>query len=417
MFKKILKLSKWLIILAVFFVLAGFSGVVGERFLMPWLSKFDSLQKYSFFKKANEQVTIINKTEQVNVKEDYSVAKTAEKTLPSVVSIVSFEKDEAYTKEGAFKSKIKSSQDIRRNIKTGLNLTGDGLIVSVMDDVTRENLEKTQATNYEKSENEMENLSAFEYKVLAKNGKEYDAEIKAVDPYSNLIFYKIEEDNMAVPSLGSSQDLEVGEKMVICGNAGGEYQNTFSTGILQERNKTFTLLNSELSSSEKMEGALMVNAEINFSNIGGPVVDFNGNVVGIANEVEKDGSPEGFIMPIDQVKSIMEEIIRNEEIKRPTLGAYYLSINREIALLNNLPVNKGALVYSFSGQQGLAVIKNSPADKAGIVIGDIITKIDNTEIDLDNPLAKVVSSYDPGDKIEIEILRDGEIIKKEVELE
>jgi S1-C subfamily serine protease len=417
MFKKILKLSKWLIIIAAFLVLAGFAGVVGERFLMPWLSGFDSLQKYSFFKKANEQVTIINKTEQVSVKEDYSVAKTAEKTLPSVVSIVSFEKDEAYTEGGTFKSKIKSSQDIQRNIKTGLILTGDGLIVSVMDDVTRENIEKTQATNYEKSENELENLSVFEYKILAKNGKEYDAEIKAVDPYSNLIFYKIKEDNLSVPSLGNSKNLETGEKLVICGNAGGEYQNTFSTGILQERDKTFTLLNSELSSSEKMEGALMVNAEIDYRNIGGPVVDFNGNVVGIANEVEKDGSKKGFVMPIDQVKSIMNEIIRKEEIKRPTLGAYYLSINREIALLNNLPVNKGALIYSFSGQQGLAVIKDSPADKAGIVIGDIITKVENTEIDLNNPLAKVISSYNPGDKIEMEILRDGENIKKEVELE
>lgn len=161
----------------------------------------------------------------------------------------------------------------------------------------------------------------------------------------------------------------------------------------------------------------MVNAEVDYSNIGGPVVDFNGDVVGIANEVEKDGSKIGFVMPIDQVESIMDEIIRNEEIKRPTFGAYYLSINREIALLNNLPVNKGALVYSFSGQRGLAVIKDSPADKAGVVIGDIITKVDDTEIDLKNPLAKVVSSYDPGDKIEIELLRDGESINKEVELE
>jgi serine protease Do len=161
----------------------------------------------------------------------------------------------------------------------------------------------------------------------------------------------------------------------------------------------------------------MLNAKINTKNIGGPVVDFNGDVVGIANEVEKDGEKVGFVVPVDQIKPIMDEVIQKGSIERPFLGAYYLSINREIALLNNLPVNKGALVYSFSGQQGLAVIKNSPADKAGVKIGDIITKVEDTEVNLENSLAEIISSYNPGEEINLEILRGGETKNLKVVLE
>ncbi|MFO7807378.1 MAG: S1C family serine protease [Candidatus Moraniibacteriota bacterium] len=414
MFKKIKKLIKFFLFVVLFLIIGGFAGVVADRFVMPWLSGFESLQKYSFFQKANERVTIIERTKEVNVQEDYSVANTAERVLPSVVSIISFEEKEESSE--SFRRKIKSSKDIQDNIKTGLVLTGDGLIVSVMDNITKE-IVNEKNTNNQESEKLPEEVEkkGYKYKVLVKNGKEYDARIKAIDPYSNLVFYKIEADNLVTPNLGNSQNLEMGEKTVVCGNANGEYQNTFFSGIIQERDKSFTLLNSELSSSEKMEGALMVNADISNKNIGGPVVDFNGDVVGIANEIEKDGKKAGFVVPIDQVKPIMDEVIQKGEIKRPFFGAYYLSINREIALLNDLPVNEGALVYSFSGQQGLAVIKNSPADKAGVKIGDIITKVEDTDVNLENSLAEIISSFKPGDELKLEVLRSGE--KKEITVE
>jgi serine protease Do len=418
MLKKIKKVFKLLFIIFAFLILGGFAGVVADRFVMPWLSGFESLQKHSFFQKANEQVTIINKTEEVRVQEDYSVANAAERVLPSVVSVISFENGQEQEKSGV-RNKIKSSKDIQDNVKTGLVLTGDGLIVSVMDNITKEIIEsrETEEIGEEKKLSEEVEKKGYKYKVLVKNGKEYDARVKAIDPYSHLVFYKIEADNLVTPNLGNSRELEIGEKAMVCGNANGEYRNTFSSGIIRERDKSFTLLNSELSSSEKMEGALMLNAKINTKNIGGPVVDFNGDVVGIANEVEKDGEKVGFVVPVDQIKPIMDEVIQKGSIERPFLGAYYLSINREIALLNNLPVNKGALVYSFSGQQGLAVIKNSPADKAGVKIGDIITKVEDTEVNLENSLAEIISSYNPGEEINLEILRGGETKNLKVVLE
>jgi S1-C subfamily serine protease len=403
MVKKLIRTGfRGLFWLAVFTVIGGTAGIVGDRFVFPWLSSYPSLKKFEFIQQANKRVTVINRTEKVIVKEDFSVAKTAENILPAVVSIIVYEKQEQLLSRPV----IKSSRDIQGRIKTGLVLTSDGLLVSVLSEEERTALN----SSYQKAE---EVLKKKEYRILMGDGKEFPAKLVAIDRFSELVFYKANANNLAVANLGDSSSLENGEKLIICGNASGEYQNTFSLGVIKERDKTFSLLNSELSSSEKLEGAILSNATIDFSNRGGPAIDFNGTAVGIANSIEKDGQKVSFVIPISVVKEAMERVIQQREIKRPSLGVYYLSINPEIALLNNLSIKEGALVYSFSGQQGLAVIKNSPADKAGIKIGDIVTEVAGEKVDLDHPLSRLIAQHQSGEEIEIKILRGGknEVLK------
>ena len=397
MFKRVLKVvAKGLFWLAVIAIIGGTAGIFGDRIVLPWLSSCPSLVKFRFIQQANKRVTVINRTEQVTVKEDFSVAKTAENVLPAVVSVIVYEQQNEPSSQSQLV--IKSSHDIQNRIKTGIILTSDGLLVSVLSE------EEKEALNFspQKAEREMKEKR---YKILTGDGKEFDARLAAIDQFSELVFYKAAANNLAVANLGDSNNLENGEKIIICGNASGEYQNTFSLGVIKEKDKTFSLLNSELSSSEKLEGAILSNATVNFSNRGGPAVDFNGTVVGIASQVEKDGQMVGFVIPISVVREAMEQVIKQGEIKRAFLGVYYLSINPEIALLNNLPVKEGALVYSFSGQQGLAVIKNSPADKAGIKIGDIILAVQGEQIDLDHPLSQLIAKHHPGEEVEIKVLR------------
>jgi serine protease Do len=390
------------------FFIGGIAGVVGERFFMPWLSSFPSLEKYDFIQRANDKVTVIERTKEINVKEDFSVANIAEKVSPSVVSIISFQEKKEVN--NPLLGQIKSSNDIQRNIKTGLILTNDGLLVSVLDEVVREIIDSKEEREGQKKEDD------WKFKVLIGDNREIDAEIFAVDRFSNLVFYKVDKNDLPVPSLGDSSNIEIGEKVVVCGNAGGEYQNTFSSGLIKEEDHTFTLLNSELSSSEKLEGALLLDAIIEKRNIGGPVLDYSGNVIGIANQIEKDGDKIGFVVPINNLKPTINKVIKKEEINNPYLGVYYLSINREISLLNSLSVNRGALVYSFSGQQGLAVIKNSPADKAGIKIGDIITHVNGKSVDLDNPLSSLIADNKPGEEIDIRLIRGADKINIKVTL-
>lgn len=404
---KIKKIYQLLFLIVLIFFVGGLAGVIGERFIMPWLGAFPSLEKYDFIKRANDKVTIIKQTKEISVKEDFSVANIAEKVSPSVVSIIRFKKET----EGELNTNlIRSSKDIQNNIKTGLILTNDGLIVSILDELTEEIVK----SNEKLKEGEM---SSWKFKVLAGENKEFDAEILDIDEFSRLVFYKVDRNDLPVPSLGDSSKVEIGEKVVICGNTGGEYQKTFSAGLIKEKDNTFTLLNSELSSSENLEGAILIDAQIDEKSIGGPVVDYSGSVVGIVNQIEKDGKRIGFSVPIDDIKPIVGKVMKGEKIERPFLGIYYLSINREIALLNNLEVDQGALVYSFSGQQGLAIIKNSPADKAGIEIEDIIVAVNDRKVNLENPLSKLVADYLPGDEIELDLIRNNKKEKIKVILE
>lgn len=393
MIKKIVKnFIKALLFIIIFMFIGGFAGILSNRFVMPWLSSIDYFSKFKFFQKANQEVTVINKTEKVTVKEDYSVNSVTENVLPSVVSIITFPEKNNSVDKGM--TSIKSSEDINKSVKTGFVITSDGLIVSVWDDFIKN--QKGEDLN-----NDMK------YKVLTANGKEFDAKVEAIDNYLQLVFYRIEVENFPVPPFGNSGETETGEKIVICGNASGNYQNFFSLGAIQEKNWTFSLLNSELSFSDSMEGAFISEASISHSNIGGPVVDYSGKVIGIANQIIKDEKSNGYIIPMGKVEKSISRIIATGKIERPKFGAYYLSINKEISLLNNLSFNKGALIYSFTGQQGLAVIKNSPADQAGIKIGDIILKINNKEIDLEDPLSELIAEKKPGEEINLSIYREG----------
>lgn len=392
MIKKLLKLFGIIVLIV---ILGGSAGVVVERIIMPWLSSFESFSRLSFFQKANERVTVINKTEQVTVKEDFSVTKITQNVLPSVVSIITH--GEAGIAN--MSDNIQSDREIRSSVRTGLILTGDGLVMSVA------------------KEGEVfsdDEIAKKQNKILVSDGRELDAELLSYDPYTGLVFYKINAMNLPAPPLGNSDELQSGEKIILAGNAGGEYQNTFSVGVINQKDKTFTLLNSELSFSEKMEGVILTDAHVRQDNIGGPVIDFNGTVVGIVNQIEKNGEAVGYIMPINALQNSIDRIIQSGEISRAQLGAYYLSIDRKIALLNNLPVNEGALVYSFSGQRGLAVIKNSPADIAGITIGDIITKINDEKITLKTPLSAHIAKYNKGDEITLSMIRDNN--EKEIKL-
>jgi len=405
--KKIERTYKFIGLVALIFVVGGVAGVIGERFVVPWLSAFPSLENCSLVQKVNDKITIVNQTKEITVKEDFSVANIAEKISPAVVSIVSFRNKSEQNLNVV--NQIKFSQDIQKNIKTGIILTSDGLIVSVLDDTLRDIINFNDQLGTEKG--------AWKFKVLAGDNNDFEAEILAVDEFSNLIFYKAEESDLPIPSLGDSSNIEIGEKVVICGNAGGEYQNSFSSGLIKERDYTFTLLNSELASSEKLEGAILLDAEIENRNVGGPVLDYNGNVIGIVNQIEKDGQKIGFVVPINDLKPTINKVLEKKEIKNPSFGVYYLSINKEIALLNNLAIKRGSLIYSFSGQQGLAVIKDSAADKAGIKIGDIIIAVDGKSVELENPLSRLIMEYQSGDEIEVKLIREGERINLKVNLE
>ena len=112
----------------------------------------------------------------------------------------------------------------------------------------------------------------------------------------------------------------------------------------------------------------------------------------------------------------MDLVMKNELGNRPILGIYYIPITKSYFLANNLNRDRGALIFSPSGKQGLAIISGSAAEKAGFQINDIIIAVNGQEVNIDNPLANILSNYKKGDEVELLIVRTGQEIKVKVKL-
>jgi S1-C subfamily serine protease len=246
------------------------------------------------------------------------------------------------------------------------------------------------------------------YTVLLYNGLNYPAELVAIDNLTNLAYLRIQASNVPAIAFANSDDMAPGKKLIALANSSEEYQNRFSTALLSNINKTFNLSETSVASSEKWEGVF----EMDFPNqqdyLGGPVINFNGEMAGLVGVSETDRQKRYFLLPANVVKRSLELAIRGELAKRPMLGVYYLSITKELNFASNIQRDRGALVYAPSGRSALAVIAGSPAEKAGLQVNDIIIAVEGQEINLANPLPAVLNRFSKGDKIELLVVRNGE---------
>lgn len=251
------------------------------------------------------------------------------------------------------------------------------------------------------------------YTVLTNDGKKYEAKVLTRDPLEDIAILKINANNLSIAPLGNSDELQLGQTAIAIGNALGEFRNTVSVGVISGLARTVTA-GDNLGYKETIRNVIQTDAAINPGNSGGPLINLKGEVIGINTAIASGAENIGFAIPINQVKSAIQSFKTKGKIERPFLGIRYIILNKEIAKQKNLPVDYGALVDSDDKND--AVIKNSPADLAGILKGDIILEINNEKIDENNPLGNIIVKYSPGDEISLKILRDKKEINIKVKL-
>ncbi len=371
-------------ILAIF-VVAFFATIITEHYIFPRISTTKIFLKFKFLQKAAENVTIINKTEQITVKEDDSVSTVASKALPAIVNIISIAENSPIS--GPLLANFKNG--------TGVLATSDGFIITYRSSI------------FEKD---------AKYKAIIHDKSIKDAELVGVDEFSNLAYLKIDGSNLPSISFADSTDFKAGKKLIAIGSSRGDYQNRFSAGLLSNINQTFNIAGKTISSSEKLEGVFETDLDSQKEYLGGPVIDYNGEFGGIIGEATIDNQEKFFEIPANLVKKSLELAIKKELGTRPVFGAYYIPITKERSIVYNLERDRGALVFSPSGKQGLAIISGTPAEKSGLQINDIIIAIGGQEVNLDNPFSNLLSQYKKGEKIELLVVRDGKEIKIEVNL-
>ena len=245
-----------------------------------------------------------------------------------------------------------------------------------------------------------------QYKVKMQDGKTYDAKVLARDPVLDLAVLKIDAKDLPVLALGDSDRIDLGQAVVAVGNALAEYQNTVTEGVISGINRSVTA-GDGFGSSEVIEEAIQTDAAINPGNSGGPLVDLDGKAIGINTAVNQAGQSIGFAIPINAAKSVIDSVRANGRIIRPWLGVRYTIITKDLADAQKLGSDHGALVAKGPQSGDAAVIKGSPADKAGIQEGDIILKVGGDDIDEDHSLALAVAKRKPGDTIPVVLMRNG----------
>lgn len=255
-----------------------------------------------------------------------------------------------------------------------------------------------------------------EYTVLLNDGKKYNATVLARDPVLDLAVVKIEAKSLPTLPLGDSDMLQIGESVIAIGNALGEFRNTVTKGVVSGIGRTITA-SSGSGESEVIEGAIQTDAAINPGNSGGPLLNLQGQVVGVNTAVSQEGQLIGFAQPINEAKRVIDSVKKYGKIVRPYVGVRYVLINEQIKQANQLSVDYGALITRGEDRVDLAVMPGSPADKAGLVENDIILELDSQKIDEGHSLARLIVQKAPGDTVTLLILHKGEEKEVKVKLE
>ena len=237
-----------------------------------------------------------------------------------------------------------------------------------------------------------------EITVIFADGTEQKATLLGADSFADLAVVKIDGPVPATLPFGDSDMLRPGDRVVAIGSALGDFTNTVTEGIISALNRSL-----QTSNGYNMENMLQHDAPINPGNSGGPLLSLDGQVVGVNTAVVRQAEPGvtaeglGFAIPSNTVQDIAKQIITNGKVVRPYLGVNYETLTPRAATANNLPIDHGVVV---TGVQA-----GSPAALAGIQRSDVITKINDQEINSDNPLMNVLFHFKVGDQVNVEVYR------------
>lgn len=245
-----------------------------------------------------------------------------------------------------------------------------------------------------------------DYKIVLKDNREHQVEKIWRDPVNDLAILKISGQDFDAIEMGDSDKLKVGNFVVAIGTALGEFRHTVTTGVVSGLGRGITA-GDGFTGAEKLDNVIQTDAAINPGNSGGPLLNSVGQVIGVNVAVSQGANNIGFALPINVVKESLNNFNTTGQFERPFFGVRYQLISKEQGILNNVPA--GAYVVE--------VVKDSSADKAGIEKGDIITKFDGKEMTDDKTgLAGMLGKKKIGDKVEVEVYRDKEVKKIQVEL-
>lgn len=246
-------------------------------------------------------------------------------------------------------------------------------------------------------------------KVTFDNGKEYTATYVGGEEKSDIAVIKVDATGLTPVVIGKSSDMLVGEQVTTIGNPLGELTFSESTGIISALDRSITM------SDGRQMNMIQTDCAINSGNSGGPLFNSHGEVIGIVSAKYSSGSNSssasveglGFAIPMDDVANMVSDLVKNGYVTgKPIMGISVADVDESVT---SYGVPQGAIIR--------VVTPDLCGAKAGLQAGDIVTKIDNTDVTSASDLTSAIGNYKPGDKVTLTIFRSGETKTVEVTLE
>ena len=242
---------------------------------------------------------------------------------------------------------------------------------------------------------------ASKLSVILADGTSLPAELTGTDLYADLAVLKVSGKMPAVAALGNSDQLKPGETAIAIGSPLGSFRNTVTVGVISATGRSM-----DTGNGYQMENMIQTDAAINQGNSGGPLVNLAGEVIGINTMIVRGNGYSsavaeglGFSIPANTARTVSEQIIQKGYFARPDLGVNWVDIIPSIATRYDLPVQWGAYVREVS--------VGGPAQQAGILANDIITRVGDHAIGESSSFLNALFYYKPGEKVAIEVKRSG----------
>ncbi len=250
---------------------------------------------------------------------------------------------------------------------------------------------------------------AQQLQVIFADGSEQDATLVGTDQYSDLAVLKVDGPAPAVASLGNSDALNPGETVIAIGSPLGDFKNTVTVGVVSATGRSI-----DTGEGYTIDGLIQTDAAINQGNSGGPLVNLAGEVIAINTLIiRSSGSGTvaeglGFAIPINTARVVSSQIIQKGYVSRPYIGITWQPITPRVAAIYRLPVEYGVYITD--------VAANSPASTAGLIVGDIITGIDDTALDETHAYINTLFQYSAGDTVTVSLVRNNRQMQVQVTL-
>uniref|UniRef100_A0A832GZG4 PDZ domain-containing protein n=1 Tax=Oscillatoriales cyanobacterium SpSt-402 TaxID=2282168 RepID=A0A832GZG4_9CYAN len=236
--------------------------------------------------------------------------------------------------------------------------------------------------------------------VTLKDGRVFEGKVRGVDEVTDLAVVKIDGKDLPIVSLGNSDEVQVGDWAIAVGNPLG-LDNTVTLGIVS----TLKRSSAQVGIPNKRLDFIQTDAAINPGNSGGPLLNAQGEVIGINTAIRADAMGIGFAIPVNKAKEIETRLAKGEKIAHPYLGVQMTTLTPELARQNNTDPNSPFIVPEVNGVVVVRVLQNTPAERAGLRRGDVITEIDGQAISTAEQLQGVVENSQVGQTLKVQVQR------------